>query len=173
MTKRIDEATLAILSRVTIDDRWITLTCGQLERKQYLAVNEILEHLGGEWSRKLKAHVFDGDPTDALEQVLLTGEITSPKDYGYFPIPPAIARKLIEMAEIEPGMFVLEPSAGQGGIADYIPTNCQIDCIELLPPNVDVLYQKGYRNVTQEDFLTVETKPLYDRVIMNPPFALQ
>jgi len=173
MTKRIDEETLAILSRVTVAGATIALTCGQLDRKRYLAVNEILEHLGGKWSRKLKAHVFDGDPTEALEQVLLTGEITPPKSYGYFPTPPALARKLVDLAEIEPGMFVLEPSAGQGGIADYIPTSCQIDCIELLPPNVEVLRQKGYRGAIQEDFLTVETKPFYDRVIMNPPFALQ
>jgi len=110
MTKRIDEATLAILSRVTISGTTIALTCGQLERSAYLAVNAILEHIGGKWSRKLKAHVFDGDPTDRLEQVLLTGEIDPPKDYGYFPTPPEIALKLIEMAEIEPGMFVLEPS---------------------------------------------------------------
>lgn len=71
MTKRIDETTLAILGRVTIDGNLIFLPCGQLDRKQYLAVNEILEHIGGKWNRKQKAHVYAQDPTEALESVLL------------------------------------------------------------------------------------------------------
>ncbi len=145
MTTRIDDATLAILSRVTVEGNRILLTCGQLERKQYLAVNAILEHMGGTWARKVKAHVFDGDPTDRLEQVLLTGEITPPKSYGYFPTPPTIAIKLIAMAEIEPGMSVLEPSAGQGGLADHVPTGCRLECVELLPDNVAVLQKRATR----------------------------
>ena len=78
MTKRIDEQTLAILSRVTVEGNTIFLTCGQLDRKQYQAVNEVLENIGGKWNRKLKGHVFEIDPEDALDQVLLTGEIMPP-----------------------------------------------------------------------------------------------
>jgi len=169
---RIDEATLAILSRVTIDNHQIFLTCGQLDRKQYLAVNTILEAMNGKWNRKSKSHVFSIDPTEKLESVLLTGEISEPKKNGYFPTPPDLAKKIVEMAEVEPGMMVLEPSAGQGGIADYIPSSCNIHCIELLPENVRVLLEKGYE-VEQADFLTIDPAPQYDRVLMNPPFELQ
>jgi len=168
--KKIDEAVLAILSRVTVEENIIFLTCGQLDRKQYLAVNEILENMGGKWNRKAKGHTFTENPTDKLEQVLLTGEIEPPKKNGYFPTPPEIAMKLVAMADIKPGMNVLEPSAGQGGIADYIPKDCSLDCIELLPDNVSILEKKGYR-VLKGDFLTVEPKPLYERIVANPPFS--
>lgn len=170
-TKKIDEVTLAIFSRCEVDGNLIRLPAGQLERKQYLAVNEILEALGGRWNRKAKAHVFDGDPTDKLETVLLTGEIIRPQDYGYYPTPPELASRLIELAEIEPDMLVLESSAGQGGIADIIRKICEPDCIEILAENVNILAKKGY-NVLFEDFLIVDpTILLYDRVIQNPPFS--
>ena len=171
-TNQIDEATLAILSRCEIDGNLIRLPRGQLERKQYLAVNEILENCGGKWSRKAKAHVFDGDPTDRFESVLLTGEIIKPQDYGYYPTPPELVARLIELAGLETGLHVLEPSAGQGAIADEIIKICPVECIEILPENVEILLDKGYF-VIHGDFLG--TSPvnilLYDRVIMNPPFA--
>ncbi len=170
--KKIDEATLQILSRVTTEGDKIHLTCGQLDRKQYLEVNKILELMGGKWNRKEKGHIFFEDPTDRLESVLLTGEIMEPQKYGYFPTPEPLARRLIELAELKPGMTVLEPSAGQGGIVDHIPEGCAIDCMELLPNNTEVLQKKGYL-VQQCDFLSIETKPIYDRVIMNPPFERQ
>lgn len=171
-TKHIEEAILKILSRVTIQGNIVFLTCGQLDRKQYQAVNEVLENMGGKWNRKARGHIFSDDPMDKLEQVLLSGEIIPPKKYGYFPTPPEVARKVIELAEIEPSMSILEPSAGQGGIADFVPRGCSIDCVELLADNVSVLEKKGYR-VQLGDFLAVEPKPIYSRVLMNPPFERQ
>ena len=172
MTKRIDEPTLAILSRVTTDGNIIFLTCGQLDRKQYQAVNEVLENIGGKWNRKLKGHVFENDPEDALEQVLLMGEITQPKKYGYFPTPTGLAGKIVELAEIQVGHLVLEPSAGQGAIAGWVPKSATVDCIEYLPDNVAALEKMGIKTI-QADFLSVEPKPTYDRVVMNPPFEKQ
>lgn len=172
MAKMIDQQTLRILSRVTVDGNNIFLTCGQLDRKQYQAVNEVLENMGGKWNRKAKAHVYDCDPTDALEQVLLTGEIVPPKKYGYFPTPPELAKRVVELAEIEPGHIILEPSAGQGGIADFLPLRPMVTCVELLPENTKVLKEKGYC-VHEGDFLSKSCREEYDRVIMNPPFEKQ
>ena len=170
--KTIDEAILAILSNVEIEENKIFLSCKQLDRKQYLAVNEVLENMGGKWNRKSKSHIFTEDPTEKLECVLLTGKITLPKKYGYFPTPATISIKLIELAKIERGMSVLEPSAGQGGIADLIPKDCRIDCIELLSDNVAILEKKGYQ-AQQANFLAIEPSPIYHRVVMNPPFERQ
>jgi hypothetical protein len=171
MTKRIDEETLAILSQVTTKDSMCFLPDMRLDRKQYKAVNDVLENMGGKWNKKGKCHIFPEDPTDKLEQVLLSGEIVQPKKYGYFPTPPDLAKKLIDLAGIETGMTVLEPSAGQGGIADFILTNCFIDCVELLPENAKVL-GKRYKTLCT-DFLSVDPSELYDRVVMNPPFEKQ
>lgn len=172
MQKQIDESTLAVLSRVTINGKVVFLTCGQLDRKQYQAVNAVLENMGGSWNRNHKAHVFATDPTAALEQVLLTGTITPPEKYGYFPTQPPEAKRVIELADIRPGMLVCEPQAGQGGIADFVPKGCTLYCIELLPDNVKVLASKGYQ-VQQADFLSLDPEPLYDRIVMNPPFEKQ
>ncbi|MHA1417319.1 MAG: N-6 DNA methylase [Candidatus Heimdallarchaeaceae archaeon] len=169
---KIDEKTLTILSTVKIDGNVIFLTCGQLDRKQYIAVNKVLEAMGGKWNRKIKGHIFSENPTEKLEQVLLYGEIKTHKEYGFFPTPAKIAKKIIEFADIKSGMFVLEPSAGQGGIADFVPKNCHLDCIELLPENVIILKKKGYK-VQQGDFLSFKPNPIYHRIVMNPPFEKQ
>lgn len=172
MAKLIDQNTLAILSRVTVEGNNIFLTCGQLDRKQYLAVNEVLENMGGKWNKKAKAHVYANDPTEALEQVLLSGEIVPPKKYGYFPTPPELAKRVIALAEVAPGELVLEPSAGQGGIADHL-AGFAVDCVELLPDNAKVLRSKGYNLLHEGTFFDVVPTPIYDKVIMNPPFEKQ
>ena len=173
MAKLINEKTLAILSRVTVEGNNIFLTCGELARNEYVELNKILEMLGGKWNKKAKAHIYDSDPTDALEQVLLSGEIVPPQKYGYFPTPPELAKRVVELAEIEPGMTVLEPSAGQGGIADYVPEGCTVDCVELLPDNVKVLEGKGYKMLHEGTFFDVIPKAAYSPVVMNPPFEKQ
>ena len=173
MAKQIDEKTLAILSRVTVEDNKIFLTCGTLDRKQYQAVDEILQHIGGKWNRSAKAHVYPSDPTDALEQVLTMGEIIPPKKYGYFPTPPELAKRVIELAEIQHQHIVLEPSAGQGGIAMHVPAVNILDCIELLPDNIAVLKNKSFRVIHEGDFLALYPSEKYHRICMNPPFERQ
>lgn len=170
--KKIDEQTLSILSRVTVDGNQIFLTCGQLDRKQYLAVNEVLENIGGKWNRKAKAHIFDGDPTYRLENVLMTGKITPPKKNGYFPTPEPIAKKIIELAEIEPHHSVLEPSAGKGDIIKHIPKCRTLDCFEILPENIEALKKMGL-DPFEQDFLSFIPDQDFDRIVANPPFSYE
>jgi predicted RNA methylase len=179
MAKKIDEKTLAILSRVTVEGNTIFLTCGQLDRKQYQAVNEVLENMGGKWNRKAKGHVYPEDPTDKLEQVLLTGEITPPKSFGYFPTPPELAKRVVSLADIKAKMMVLEPSAGRGAIAKEAHAaadKVMVDMYELLPDNYEALISLDLKlsGVAKPcDFLTVAPNPVYDRVCMNPPFSVE
>jgi hypothetical protein len=169
-TTQLSEEVLAVLSTANIDGNCVKLTCGQLDRKLYQDVNKALEAIGGKWNRKAQGHIFASDPEAALDNAILTGEVTPPSKNGYFPTPKAIAIRLVELAGIIPGMCVLEPSAGQGGLADFVPSGCTVDCVEILPDNVDVLRGKGH-NVQQADFLQIEPTPIYDIVIMNPPFS--
>ena len=173
---KINNRTLAVLSTVSIDNTLITLNCGQLDRKDYLEVNKVLEAMGGKWNRKFKGHVFSENPSDKLEAIILTGEYDKPSDYGYFPTPMDLADKMITLAGLTPDMVVLEPSAGQGAIAERVARIVGYDnvhCFELLEDNCNALHKYGFRNVEYCDFLSVEPKPLYDRVIMNPPFSKQ
>jgi predicted RNA methylase len=173
---RISEQVLAILSRCDVKENIILLTCGQLDRKEYLAVNAVLESMGGKWNRKEKGHVFTSNPVGKFESVLLTGEIDKPEDFGFFPTPAPLARRVVELARIDARHSVLEPSAGDGALADEVRRVCPgvalLDCVELLPDNCAILSSKGY-HTEQADFLSWSSPTLFDRVVMNPPFARQ
>jgi len=176
MTKilKIDEIILSILSSSKIDGYTLFLPPKQIDRKKYLQVNKIIEAMGGKWNKKEKGHVFDCDPTEKLDNVLLTGEIETTKisKNGYFPTPLTLVNKMISVADIRPGMKILEPSAGQGHIADTLnDLDCCLSVIEILPENINVLREKGH-NLVATDFLTW-TCDSYDRIIMNPPFERQ
>lgn len=76
-------------------------------------------------------------------------------------------------------MRVLEPSAGQGAIAKAAHSaaaDVMIDMYELMPANNDILHGLNLRLSgigKPTDFLTVDPDPVYDRVVMNPPFGRQ
>lgn len=141
----------------------------QLDRKTYLAVNKVLENLGGKWNRKQKAHVFESDISDRIDNVLLTGKVVDPKkEFQFFETPPGLAKRLIDMAEIQSGEVVLEPSAGKGAIAKYIRNDFSCNCIELNTDNRFYLSENGFYLVG-DNFL--QCRQRYDVIIANPPFA--
>lgn len=165
---------LQVLDRAETDGPRLTLT-GTLDRKTYLDTAKVLEAAGGKWNRKARAHLFDGDAADAIEQIILTGEVTSAKQqFGYFPTPALVVKKVIDLASIEPGMRVLEPSAGRGALAlAAVRAGAVVDCVEIQPDHANALVAERERNITviTADFLTTDPQPVYDRVVMNPPFA--
>ncbi len=170
---RVENEVLAVLSRANTEGNALMLV-GQLDRRMYERTNKVLEAAGGKWNRKAKAHVFEIDAAEAIEQIILTGEITVPQDFGYFPTPAPIVTRLLELADIDPNMLVLEPSAGKGNIARAVADIAAVDCVELLQKNVDALHAGEFaRDVIMGDFLTLVPTPTYDRVVMNPPFARQ
>lgn len=156
----------------------------QLDRKLYVAVNEVLTRVGGKWNRKQKGHVFD-DGMDAGELVALVVESKQmpPKNpTAFFPTPPDVAGKLLR----DPGLpripkdtaRILEPSAGRGALADAVTAYCAemsieatVDVFEVVPRFRDALIDKGYRLVG-DDFLTQFPTEPYDVIVMNPPFAV-
>lgn len=88
----------------------------------------------------------------------------------FFPTPAATADQMIETADIQEGMSVLEPSAGMGHIAERIrEAGVDPDVIEMESKRYDLLEAKGF-NVIGRDFMDV-TEGQYDRIIMNPPFS--
>lgn len=174
---KIENDVLAVLSSAETVGSNVALT-GQLDRALYMRVNKVLEAAGGKWNRKAKAHVFDGDAVERMEQIILSGSVVIPKDeFNFFPSPPAVVERLLALAEITPGMRVLEPSAGLGAIAwACAKAGATVDCYEIQQGNVfhcamSAPMELG-RTVTA-DFLTVSPDPLYDRVVMNPPFMKQ
>lgn len=182
---QIKNDVLTVLSTLDINGNSVTIS-GQLDRKLYQAVNKVIERIGGKWNRKAKAHVFDGDPTDRLNNVIECGELDPEVKTGYFPTPPEIVDKMIELADLDSlGRFamILEPSAGQGHIVDKIRESINDDkcsilhICENLSENIHILEEKGYM-CDHMEFFKYETYCLcnnikYDRILMNPPFERQ
>jgi predicted RNA methylase len=172
---KIETDVLTVLSCAEVASNALKLV-GQLDRNLYVRTNKVLEAAGGKWNRRVGAHVFDGDASDRIEQILATGSIEVPKDeFNFFATPPEIVRRLMELAQVEPGMRALEPEAGRGAIADaLVDAGCIVDCIEMMDANHAYLAKNGrYNSLRKADFLTVAPVPEYDRIVMNPPFMRQ
>jgi len=183
---RLDQATLAVLSGAIIDGRALRIT-EQLERPLYVKVNKALEAAGGKWSRTAKAHLFTDDIGTLIDDLCVTGEIGTKQDKQQFFTPPALAERVVKLAEIEQGMTILEPSAGDGALLRALPglapwsftcrqTIGTVVAIEQDPVMCEKIKDQGLAHVIEcRDFLTRDliAPGSVDRVLMNPPFARQ
>lgn len=104
---------------------------------------------------------------------------------GFFPTPASLADQIAQIACINPGNLVLEPSAGLGHLADAVKRaqpHCNVHCIEIMYRLAEVLRLKNHA-VVGSDFMAddwyikspTEHTPVaalgkYDRIVMNPPF---
>jgi predicted RNA methylase len=186
---KIKQEVLIVLSTMECTGKAAKITSGQLDRKLYLEVNKVLEALGGKWSRAGKVHVFDGDASELLDTAIVTGEVTTAREIGFFETPVELATELCAMAGVQVGDVCLEPSAGTGRIvealAKYRPR--AIIAVEVDPErcarfNSDVFSALRQRHpeltllsvhadfMTRDLSLTCDVGPV-DRVVMNPPFT--
>src|SRR6185312_1862160 len=129
-----------------------------------------LEYIGGVHEKNVVR--FDYDPRYVLRDIVTSGCVPDQKAHQYYPTPENVALAAVALADIGPDDLCLEPSAGQGGLADYMP-KAHTACIEISALHCEILKAKGH-NVTQADFLawaTIPKKPQFDRVILNPPYS--
>lgn len=155
------------------------LSLGNMSDAEYDEVKPIIEHLNGHWREKFGCFVFGEDVSELLQNALCNGVDIS-DDYRwreenqFYPTPMRVAKRVVELAEVESGMSILEPSAGVGNLLDCLPAGqYSILCVEPMETNCYVLEHKGYKVVhsTFED--TYVDLPKFDRIIMNPPFSGQ
>lgn len=74
----------------------------------------------------------------------------------FFPTPKETAQRMVAEAGIEPGMKVLEPSAGNGNIAEVIrAAGVNPDVVEQSPRLREILEAKGF-NVVERDFMALQ-----------------
>lgn len=100
-----------------------------------------------------------------------------------FPTPAALAARVIDAAEIQIGMRVLEPSAGTGNLLAALPgvmpfgekrqSALNVVAVELNRTLAEGLARSGLAaEVRCADFLACgDELGLFDRVVMNPPFV--
>jgi predicted RNA methylase len=176
---KISDGVLKILANCEIRDNVLYLPPDRLERKTYEAVNKCLADIGGKWNRKAKGHVFDHDPSEEFDNLILTGETKDmKKEFQFFPTPREIAERLCDLAELSSESKVLEPSCGDGALADAVFARgvASLTGIEINGDMRRYLDFKPYE-VIFGDFLALtddrreETE--YDRIVMNPPFSKQ
>lgn len=174
---KISDEVLDILSRCSVEGNTLFLPAGKLDRTTYLAVNKVLENMGGKWDRKVQGHIFkaDDNPDERLKYVLSAQEIPDlKKAFQYFFTPRSVADVMCRIAELGESSYVLEPSIGDGRLAEVImehrPAN--LFGVEVNPDMYQRLAGKPY-SAMLADFLTVTRDSLpfpVNRVIMNPPF---
>lgn len=169
-TLTIEQDVLAVLSGAAMDGPSLAIEA-QLDRKLYVRVNKILAALGGKWNRKAKAHLFADDAQDLVDSVILTGQVTLPDNFDYFPTPTAVLETLLEAADLQADHVALEPNAGGAAIAGPLAKIVKrVDCIEQVPAAAAGL-RADFDSVIEADFLEVPQSPDYDRIVMNPPFS--
>lgn len=153
----------------------------QLSNKEYAEIKPVIEKLGGYWNKKLGYHLFAKDPKPLIRNYLETGQLPPKNPHHYFPTPEETiktavlfdyARKAIQRNK----NWILEPSAGDGTMAETIAQECdfpksRVICIEIDPNRAQICRNKGFPTI-KADFLTWDNPEnlKFDVVIMNPPF---
>lgn len=96
----------------------------------------------------------------------------SQEGHDYFATPEPIGYKMVQWLQSKPGQSLLEPSAGDGAIARWMPDNTYNTVVE---PSRD-LTPKLMRNVAgakvvESTFENFDLHNKFDGIAMNPPFV--
>lgn len=171
----ISDIVIQTLQNCQVEGKIVKLPLGQLERQDYMEVKKKLELIGGKWKGgKVTGFVFEEDPTELLNQIANGGNRNLKKEFQFFGTPDALADRLVDLAELREGHYILEPSAGQGAIIKAINRHIrgeEIFCFELMPLNQIFLRKLSYVVILGEDFLLSKHNKQFDRIIANPPFS--
>ena len=175
--KPVAAEVLDVLRRSHLDDQCrLVLPRQQLSRALYAAVDDALARLGAQWDKRSKTHVFS-DPLEranaatSLAALLATGTMPARNPFEFFETPDSLCEEAVDMAEVQPGDLALEPSAGQGALLEAMrKRGARVDAIEIDPRHVARLRDAGAA-VRQGNFLAHTPTPVYDVIVMNPPFS--
>jgi len=123
-------------------------------------------------ARKQEAQTFA-----AMRETLRNGGVQVVTAPQLFPTPHELAERMAELADIQPGARVLEPSAGTGAIIGALGATWHAQGGELVAVEVNQRLADRLRaefpltEVRAGDFLAMNGDlGAFDRVLMNPPF---
>ncbi|WP_298434981.1 hypothetical protein [Ottowia sp.] len=160
---------------------FLTVRGGRIELptlplQHYPRIKALIQQAGGRYARNGFSFEAGCDIEDVLAR-LLAGEQPNPKkDRQAFFTPAGIASETVAVAAEAlgglAGKRVLEPSAGEGALADEArAAGADVLAVEIHGPSAQVLRDKGH-DVRECDFLSLSPDDigLFDAVIANPPF---
>lgn len=170
---KLPDAVIGVLNTIQIDGANVRIV-QRLAKPLYEKVNQVLIALGGRWHTGSQAHVFGEDPWPLITDAISREAVFTDRDYEFFATQPREVERMILEAGLEPGMDVLEPNAGEGALAmaaAEIVGKARFTCFELMPRNVKALQAMGFKLDGPSDFLHQEPSPVFDVVLLNPPFS--
>lgn len=110
------------------------------------------------------------DCSEGMEEAKRKQSTAVAKDLQYYPTPIEVVKRAIDRVWIKPEMVVLEPSCGDGRIMDVVrDMGAVVHGVEVDAGRAAQCRKKGHRVLTA-NFLEVAPNPVYDFVVMNPPF---
>lgn len=154
--------------------RWLTVRKFQNQNAHVIFAPEILLDINRALAEFYGEVLPDAEEEDAKPRA---GTAVS-KDLQFYWTPPAVIDEALDRAGIyKPSEYrprepyaVLEPSCGDGRILDALRArNCRAFGIEVHAGRAAEARAKGH-NVLTANFLECPPQPIYDRVVMNPPF---
>lgn len=91
---------------------------------------------------------------------------------GYFPTPPAVAVRAVEMLAPEPDEQILEPSAGDGALVRALWAESPETIVDAVEPSSKLQAELKHSGVplVAMDIREFDPGTWYDGVLMNPPF---
>ena len=164
----------SLLGTVKHHERPTTIYCPQSrgEDRFWKQAEAILLSLGGEQIFKsMLFFSFDYDPLPVIQEIVVTGTLPDKVSHQFYPTNEVLARHAVDLLEARDEDEILEPSAGQGGLAELLPKE-KVTCVEISKLHCVILRQKGYRHVFEADFLewADARKGTFPRILMNPPY---
>lgn len=145
-----------------------------LDKAVAQAAARVIQAIGGAYVRDGDYYQFDYEPGPVVSSIVASGCIPDQQAHQFYPTPSAVGEAAVAWADIGTEHTVLEPSAGQGALADLLAKD-RTTCIEIAPLHCDILRAKGYA-VHQGDFVAwADSQAVdgqrFDRIVMNPPFS--
>jgi hypothetical protein len=126
---------------------------------------------------ELLASLCSGNPAPKIDRsVEKANELRRRAIYtkvpDFFPTPPELIDRMLEFANVQPHHRCLDPEGGAGDICLAVRTLgvSAIDCFEINSELHQALTLRGFQPHGR-DFLAATPRPIYDRVLMNPPFS--
>lgn len=144
--------------------------------KEAVRVLQMMGGVGDGNDDRMRLWRFDYDPLPAIQQIVASGCLPDRVAHQFYPTPESLARICADLALLGTNESTrwLEPSAGQGGLAQFLP-KAQLTCVEVSALHCEILRAKGYV-VEQADFLQwARAVPArarsFERIVANPPFS--
>lgn len=135
---------------------------------------DLVEKVNRELAKYYGAALADAAPDTARPEDYKPGGTAVARDLAFYPTPAEAVAILLDGLPVKPGDRVLEPQAGIGNIVrPLLARGALVDAVEIHPGRADALHGMAHPrlNVLCENFLTRRPDPVYDLVVMNPPFA--